>query len=173
MLRKNVKETMWTCANCGVMSKTLIKDAGLTFNGLELARFEINVGEQLDINVEMPEKLQPGQELNGKKISSVNLEIDPVTPLPQGLSFDGGKISGKLVSACNVFVHVLAKVTYEDQSEQTLGTSFQLFAPELKNNAPSKGGCFGSLEATMASVTLFTIAGIALLLVSKKRRVNA
>ena len=173
MLRQNVKETMWTCANCGVMSKTLIKEAGLTFNGLTLARFEVNSGVGFNINVETPEALQAGQEIGGKKISSVRLEIDPFTPLPKGLSFDGNAISGKLASPCNVFVHVLAKVTFEDQSEQTLGSSFEIFAPELKNNNPSKGGCFGSLEATMAGVTLLAIAGFAFLLVSKKRRAEA
>ena len=28
MLRQNVKETMWTCANCGVMVDSYIKEAG-------------------------------------------------------------------------------------------------------------------------------------------------
>ena len=168
MLRQNVKETMWTCANCGVMVDNYIKEAGLSFNGYQLARFEANVGTEIEISITVPEQF------GDKNVSSVNLEIDPVTPLPQGLTLEGNIIKGKLTKAYNGFIHVLAKVTFEDQSEQTFGSSFELLAPAVKTeNKLGKSGCFGSFEATMVSVSLLAVLGAGLLLVSKKKKENA
>ena len=174
MLRQNVKETMWTCANCGVMSKTLINEANLKFDGFDRVRYEANVGTNIEINIEVPNELKEGEAINGKVISSAELVIDPVTPLPAGLALEGNVIKGKVEHAFNGFVHVLVKVTYDDQSEQKFGSYFEFFTPKVKTeNKIGKAGCFGSLEATMMGVTLLTIAGVALLLVSKKRKVNA
>ena len=173
-LRNNVKETMWTCANCGVMSKVCVKEAGLTFEGFTQARFEANVGTQIEINIGIPEELKVGKQLSGKNIASVALQIDPVTPLPKGLSLEGNQIKGKVEESFNGFVHVLAKVTFDDNTTQTLGSSMEFLAPKVNTaNKIGKKGCFGSFEVTMAGAAFIAVAGSLLLLANKKRKANA
>ena len=157
MLRENCKESMWVCANCGVMSKTLIKEANLKFNGVERGYLEAAVGQQINIKVEAPEEL-----------ADATLSIDPVTPLPKGLVFEDNTIKGKLEEACNVFIHVLA-----DNGGTKSGSSIQIFAPAVASVAPAKGGCFGGLEVTLSAVGLLALASIVALVVDKKKRVNA
>ena len=179
MLRHNVKETMWTCANCGVMRKTLIKDAGLKFDGVERNYQEVVVGKELNIKVECDYKA--GQKYNDKKINNVEMVIDPVTPLPKGLVFENDTIKGTPEESFNVFIHVLVKLSLEGEDNPvTLGSSLQLFAPAYATNAldvqpetaKKKKGCGGSIEATVAVVGLFAVAGLAFLLIDKKRKVN-
>ena len=176
MLRKNVKEPMWTCANSGVMSKVCVKEAHLTFKDVVNNRYEGAVGQKINIKVELPNELKAGGEYDGKAITGVEMVIDPVTPLPAGLSFDGNTISGTPEGASNWFIRVLVKLSLDgDDEPTTLGSSLELFVPEIQTvQLPAaKKGCFGSLEATMVSVMAFAIAGVALLLVSEKRRENA
>jgi hypothetical protein len=157
MLRKNVKESMWTCANCGVMSKTFIKNANLTFNGVEREYLEVKVGEEINIKVDLPDEL-----------AGATLSIDPVTPFPVGLVFEDNTIKGKLTDGCNVFIHVLAEL-----NGTKTGSSIQLFAPKVAAQAPAKGGCGGAIEATLVGVGLLALATAIILIVDKKRRVNA
>ena len=157
MLRKNVKESMWTCANCGVMSKTFIKNANLTFNGVEREYLEVKVGEEINIKVDLPDEL-----------AGATLSIDPVTPLPEGLVFEDNTIKGKLTDGCNVFIHVLAEL-----NGTKTGSSIQLFAPKVAAQAPTKGGCGGAIEATLVGVGLLALATAIILIIDKKRRVNA
>jgi hypothetical protein len=176
MLRKNVKETMWTCANCGVMSKVCVKEAHLTFKDVVNNRYVGAVGANINIKVELPNELKAGGQYNEKTINSVEMVIDPVTPLPAGLSFDGNTISGTPERSSNWFIRVLVKLSLDgDDEPTTLGSSLELFVPEIQSaDLPNKkAGCFGSLEATMMGVMAFAIAGVALLLVTKKRRENA
>ena len=158
MLRQNCKESMWVCANCGVMSKTLIKEANLNFVGVERNYLEAAVGKEINIKVEAPEEL-----------AGAELSIDPVTPLPKGLVFENNTIKGKLEEACNVFIHVLA-----DNGGQKAGSSIQIFAPAIATeNKMSGGGCFGGLETALSAVGLLALASVVALVISKKRRVNA
>ena len=174
MLRQNVKESMWTCANCGVMSKVDVKEANLIFNGVERTRFEANIGEEINIKVELPEELQVGQQYKGANITEARLELDQYTPLPDGLVFEDNTIKGKVGENFNWYVRVLVKLTLEGQSsEATLGSSIEFFVPAINSVAPAKGGCGGAIEATFGALGLMTIAGLVILLVSKKRRINA
>ena len=176
MLRKNAKETMWTCANCGVMSKVCAKEAHLTFKDVENNRYVGAVGQKINIKVELPNDLKVGNEYDGKTINNVEMVIDPVTPLPEGLSFDGKAISGKPVASSNWFIRVLVKLSLDDEEEATtLGSTLELCVPELQSIVlpTKKSGCFGSLEVTVVGVAALAIAGIVFLLVDKKRRTNA
>ena len=157
-LRKNALETMWTCANCGVMSKVCIKEAKLNFVGVERNYLETAVGKEINIKVEIPE------ELDGAELS-----IDPVTPLPEGLVFENNTIKGKLTEACNVFVHVIAE---KDGAKS--GSTVQIFAPKVATtNDMAKAGCFGSIEATLSVTGLLALAMAVVLVIDKKRRVKA
>ena len=157
-LRKNAKETMWSCANCGVMQKTFIKEANLNFVGVERNYLEVAVGQEINIKVELPENLE-----------GATLSIDSFTKLPEGLVFEDNTIKGKLTEGCNVFIHVIA-----EKDGVKSGSSMQLFAPKVATeNKLAGGGCFGSAETALSVVGLLGIAAIIVLLTLKKRKVRA
>ena len=156
-LRKNALETMWTCANCGVMSKVCIKNANLEFEGVVNRRYEGVIGKEINIRVIVPEDL-----------AGAALSIDPVTPLPQGLSFEDNAIKGKLNGAYNGFIHIIA-----EKDGVKRGSSIEIFVPASATKVPGKAGCFGGLETTLSIVGLFAVAAIGLFFVLKKKRVNA
>ena len=158
MLRMNALETMWTCANCGVMSKVMVKDAHLEFEGVEHKYLEAAVGQEINIKVNAPEDLQ-----------GATLSIDPVTPLPKGLVFEDNTIKGKIEEACNVFIHVLA-----DNGTEKFGSSIQIFAPAIESvTVTAKRGCGGAIEATLSAIGLLAIGTVIVLLIEKKKRANA
>ena len=148
---------MWTCANCGVMSKVCIKNANLEFEGVVNRRYEGVIGKEINIRVIVPEDL-----------AGAALSIDPVTPLPQGLSFEDNAIKGKLNGAYNGFIHIIA-----EKDGVKRGSSIEIFVPASATKVPGKAGCFGGLETTLSIVGLFAVAAIGLFFVLKKKRVNA
>ena len=186
-LRNNAKETMWTCARCGAMISKFLKSANLKFVEAERNYYEGEMNKALEINVELPAELAVGQTYSGKKIASVELSIDPFTPLPDGLTFANNKISGTPTEGFNGFVHVLAKITFEGDTKTTLGSSLELNVPgqpkkqgrqvtpepEPEPEPAPKKGCGGAVEATMSLLGLLTVAGIVILVIDKKRKVRA
>ena len=156
MLRTNVKESMWTCANCGVMSKVCIKEANLIFEGVERGYIEVAVGEEINIPVTLPSELE-----------GATLSIDPFTKLPEGLVFENDTISGILSDGCNVFIHVLA-----EKDGVTTGSSIQIFAPKNMTSKKSSG-CGGEIATSIGLMSLLSLVGISFLLISKKRKENA
>ena len=151
MLRNNVKESMWTCANCGVMNKVCLKEANIVFQGVERGYLEASIGQKIDIQIELPDEL-----------AGATLSIDPVTPLPKGLVFENDAIKGTLKEDCNVFIHVIA----EKDGAKT-GASFQLFAPKKMAN---KSGCGGEVSSAIGIFGLLAISSIILLVVDKRRK---
>ena len=156
-LRMNALEMLWTCANCGVMQKTLIKEAKLEFEGAKSGRVEVKLGQKFEIKVSVPEELD-----------GATLSIDEFTPLPEGLAFENNTIKGKLTSACNVFIHVIA-----EKDGKKSGSSLELFAPAMATNEPGKAGCFGAVEATFSIIGVLALATIIVLFVDKQRRARA
>ena len=172
-LRNNAKETMWTCANCGVMVSKFIKSANLTFSEAVRGYYEGAVGQELSIKVNIPETLAVGQKYSGKTITKVELTIDPVTPLPDGLVFEDNTIKGTPLYGFNGFIHVIANVTTEGSTSATkLCSTLELLIPgqPKKYVAPKKSGCGGAIEATFASVGLLGIVGAIVLVIDKKRK---
>ena len=113
------------------MSKTLIPEAnGVTFSGVNHKYFTGALGEELSIEVNLPDELAVGETYNNKSIEAIELTIDPFTPLPEGLEFDGEMISGTPEEACNMVVHVLVNLTLEGQTSPVVfGAEFELFIP--------------------------------------------
>ena len=178
-VREMVKGCLWMNANCGVYERTFVQSAeGVEFSGLVDNFYKCAVGDDVDININVPTSF------NGKSVSSVTLELDPVTPLPDGLSLDGTKISGKAADSYNGFIHVMFNVTYGDGTSEVLGASFELYVakvvaqpvpageddPDEPVTPPKKKGCGGAIEATAAIIGLITLAGAGIMLVSKKRK---
>ena len=161
-VRTNAQRVIWMCARSGVNSKTLVpvaEDVEMTNVNRGVYYGEIN--KEVDIEISLSGDLSGGY-----------MEIDPFTPLPEGLSFDGSRISGKSSEPVNKFIHVLV-------DEGKAGFSFELRIYAVGNNAVVEGGgsntkkkgCGGEIAALASLTALIGLAGVAL--ISKKRREDA
>ena len=162
-VRKSVKEQMWMIARSGVMeSLTAVAD-----NINAESRYELRVGE--DVNIAL-------------SATSGELSIDEATPLPEGLSFSGGAITGKPVkdgvTHINVLVTdgstvkgVIVELAILPANGEAGGESpDEPVQPEPGPNKGCAGGCGGSIGATAALIGLLGLAGVASSLLSKKRK---
>ena len=165
-VRVNAQRVIWMCARSSVNSKTLIKTA----YDVELTNVEREVYEGVvNQNVEIEIKL-------GDSLAGATMEIDPFTALPQGLSFDGNKITGSSSTPVNKFIHVLI-----NNGGDISGVTFELriyargndgVVEDLPPEEPAKKkGCFGAMEITLLSTVLLSTAMIGFMLINKKRRV--
>ena len=161
-VRKNCKECLYMCANCGAMSaKFDAIDADMKFESSVNNRIVANVGDKLDIKVTF-----------GEHDAIKDVKIDPATPLPEGLSFDGKKITGTVEKPCNVFVRVIFTDDMDVINGNTLNLTVlavkQVNAEELDGS--DKEGCSMSVVAASTLVSLLAIAGAGLLLLRRKER---
>ena len=162
-VRNNCKECLYMCANCGAMStKFDAIDADMKFEGSVDNRIVANVGDTLNIKVTF-----------GEHDAIEDVKIDPATPLPQGLSFDGERITGKVDKACNVFIRVIFKDDIDVINGNTLNLTVlavkQVNAGDI-DNEKKPSGCSMSVVAASALVSLLAIAGAGLLLLRRKER---
>ena len=169
-VRTNAQRVIWMCARSGVNSKTLIAPAAdVELSNVVRGIYEGAVNENVEIKVDLPSEL-----------SAATMEIDPFTPLPEGLSFDGSKISGVSTQPVNKFIHILI-----DNDGTLSGVSFELriyangnngvledLPPEPEEEQPKKKGCFGDIASISALMSVFALAGVSALLLNKKRREN-
>jgi hypothetical protein len=176
-LRTNAQRVIWMQARCGYNSRQFINPA----NDVELTNvirgvYEGEVGKEVEIEIKLP------SELNGYE-----MEIDPFTALPEGLSFDGNKITGSSDAPINKFIHVILT-----NGNEKLGITFELriFDKEAEvviedipadvtpdeggdkgDNKPAAKGCFGAVEATLLATSLVGILALSFLLIDKKRKI--
>ena len=165
-VRKAAQEGIWMCARSGANSRTFIPpvyDATLT--NVNRGVYEGVVNKDVEIEITLPDQY-----------SSYDMSIDPFTALPEGLNFDGQKITGLSDEPVNKFIHILVM----DGETVTAGISFELriYAAlddaeviDDKNETPKKKGCGGEIVSPVALISLLAIAGVSLLTLLKKRRV--
>ena len=162
-VRTNAQRVIWMCARSGVNSKNFIPVAeGVEMSNVERGVYYGAVNKDVDIEIKLSGSL-----------ANASLDIDPFTPLPEGLSFDGSKITGKSSEPVNKFIHVLANNT-------AAGISFELRIYAQGDNAEledmpvetkKKKGCGGEIVALASLTALIGLAGIAL--ISGKKREDA
>ena len=151
-VRRNAQRVIWMCARSGINSKTLVKTAeGAELSNVQRGVYYGTVGKEVDIELN----------LSGD-MSNAAAEIDPFTPLPEGLNFDGNRISGTCNEPVNKFVHILF--------DNNTGLSFELRIYAVGDNAEvedapakKKKGCGGEIVAIASLTALIGLAGIALL----------
>ena len=161
-VRESAKATMYSAAKCGATDAKRLEDAELEFEGLVHNRYEVAVGEDISIKINIP---------NGK---SGDLSIDPFTPLPAGIELNGDTISGSSNVPVNKFIHVVLT----DGSTKT-ATSFELVVTAIGDNAETdtykdpakKKGCFGGVEISLVSMAALSLVAVAGLLINKKRKI--
>ena len=167
-VRTNAQRVIWMCARSSVNSKTLIPtfyDAELTNVNREV--FEGEVGKEVEIEVKYDE-LPAGAEL----------QIDPFTALPEGLEFDGEKITGISNDPVNKFIHILVVTNNGVVSGMTF--ELRIYAvgnngvieDDKSDNGGKKKGCGSDIASASALTGMIALLGVAAILLSKKRRVT-
>ena len=169
-VRRNAQQCIWMNARSSkYINKFITPIDGIEISGTEDGIFTAIKGEKIDIEIILPEILDEGQKYNNKDIASVSMEIDPFTPLPNGLKFNDGRISGVAKNPCNKFVHVLVNLTLEGEENPTVvGKSFELIV--LAGKASKSGGCGGSITMTASLIGLVAVAGAGVLLMKKRKQ---
>jgi len=154
-IRNCAKESIWMCINSGAMKNDLTPELDVTLTGVKDERVEANVGDQINIQITLPE------EVNEKAIDSVETSISPVTPLPEGLTLNDNVISGTVNEEWNGFVHLLFNVTLEGETNPTTyGYSFELFVTKNRYvNEYIAGGKNASGDKANAGVIIGVAAG--------------
>ena len=155
-VRTNAQRVIWMCARCGMNSKTLISNAeGVTLSNVERGVYYGEVDKDVEIEVNLSGDL-----------AGATAEIDPFTPLPEGLEFDGSTITGSVDKPVNKFIHIL----FDNNS----GVSFELRIYARGNDAevdrPASKGCGGEVLSTASLIALVGLVGVGFLLISQKKR---
>ena len=183
-VRKMAQQCIWMNARSSkYVSSFTTPLADISFSGTNIMRqYVVRTGDNIDVEVKLPEDIQVGGTYNDKTITAIELSIDPFTPLPEELAFANGHITGSLDKPYNKFVHILVELTLEGSANPVLvGGSFELIVlartpvvPEEPQEqpvepAPAKKGCRSSIAATSSLVALFSVAGLGFILAKKRK----
>ena len=174
-VRNCAKGSLYICANSGAMERTFTLSApGIEFDGVDNGYYTGKVDEEIMIYVNLPATLAIGQTYNNKAITDIEMSIDPVTPLPEGLVFEDGVIYGAPTGRHNNFVHVLVSLYLAGDTNPTvLGASFELYVPPVIKNdvvGGSRKGCFGGVATLGLVATSLITVGATLLLLKKREQ---
>ena len=161
-VRKCAQEHIWMCARSGVNSKTFIQPVnGILLSNVVREVYEGEIGKEVDIEIALP-----------ANYANAQVSIDPFTPLPEGLTFNGTKISGTVNKAVNKFIHILVT-----NGSTTEGASFELriyakgVNAELGEMEPKpKQGCGGEVVSVSILLGVIALAGAGYLLFHRRRK---
>ena len=135
-VRTCAQRVIWMCARSAVNSRTFVQnEEEIVASNLDRGVYYGEVGQDVEINISLPQYLQEGEEFEeGVNVVSSEVSIDEFTPLPDGLRFDGEKISGSTSEPYNGFTHVLVTVELDDNTTEKYGISFELRIYATGNN---------------------------------------
>ena len=168
-VRTMCKGVLYSAARSGYATHDRLRSAELSFEGAKWGIFEAAVGQEISIKVNVP------NEINGKAVVSPELSIDSATPLPAGLEFNNGVISGRVDTPQTRFVHVLVAdggVSYCSTLEIHVLAYLDDAEAEQYEDAPAKKkGCSGSLEASLISLVALGTIALGAILIDRKRKI--
>ena len=164
-VRTMAQQCIWMNARSSKYISSYISPiADIAISGTDRDVFTAYSGDNIDIEITLPDSLAVGASYNSKTISAAAVSIDPFTPLPEGLSYANNHITGKVDGTANKFVHVLVNLTFGDASTATVGKTFEIRVvakmPEVE--LKSQNGCAGGCNGTMGTIALVSLLGVAL-----------
>ncbi len=150
-VRKCVKEHLYMASRCTATNRVMVP---VVENGEKYEEILAREDYSYEVKIE------------GAKTIKFNAREG--IALPKGISFENNTLSGKFE---NEGVYHLDFVGY-DENEKAVG-AFKLIVTATTNGydiAPLKKGCGGEIAAVGAIVALVAVAGVCLLLVSRRRK---
>ena len=150
-VRKCAMEELWVCANCGITESLTLSTDNIEAEDL----YRLRVGEAVNERIAI------------KDGASGELSIDEATPLPAGLSFSNGVISGTPTKDCTCRVNVILTNGSNVKGKiveflvlPANGEAGDLSPADPEPEQPKKKkGCFG--EIGIASIALVSVLGLA------------
>ena len=160
-VRNCAKEELWMTANSGAFDSEAKELTVSTANIVtEKESFDLRVGESFSTSVSVKEGAQG------------TLSIDETTPLPEGLSFANGVISGTPTKDCIRRVNILltnnGTVTGKIIQFKILPVNGEVGGTDPGEEKTSKGGCGGEISV-VSGIAILALMGIALAGVSTVR----
>ena len=154
-VRNCAKEELWMTANSGAFDSEAKELTVSTANIVtEKESFDLRVGESFSTSVSVKEGAQG------------TLSIDETTPLPEGLSFANGAISGTPTKDCIRRVNILltnnGNVTGKIIQFKILPVNGEVGGTDPGEEKTSKGGCGGEISA-ISGAALISLVGVALI----------
>ena len=157
-LRRAVKEELYTYVNSYIpVNKMIQSSEEITISDDEI---QIYLGEEIDVTISATNKLHNGV-----------LVVDKETPLPEGLTFKDGKISGKPTKEGNYTVNILLKAD-GNADDYWCGRVIRFEILPAKEGA-KKSGCGGSIVGTSVMLVSLTLIGTAFIFLKKRREIEA
>ena len=174
-LRNCAKGTIYSCARSGRTAPELIEPVeGISATNLKNGKFVGAIDEDFQIEITLPKTMREGSAYDEERsIETIDMVIDPATPLPDGLEFENGIIYGSLNHAMNKFVHVLVNLELDDGKTVTVGYSIEILIPAETAETielPKGKGCGGEVSISLLGVTLLGTLAIGIMLLEKKKR---
>ena len=161
-VRNCAKESLWMTVNSGAFDNEA-RQLTLSDKNIDIAQdsFKLRVGEQFSVNVGL------------KSGAQGTLSIDPATPLPAGLTFANGVISGTPTKDCLKRVNILrtngSTVTGKIIEFNILPVNGEAGGTDPgEEPLPPKGGCGGEISV-VSGIAILALMGIALAGVSTVR----
>ena len=163
-VRTMAQQCIWMNARSSkYVSNYISPIADIAISGTVRDVFTAYSGDDIDIEITLPETLAVGASYNGKTISAAQVSIDPFTPLPSGLAFSNNHITGSVAGTANKFVHVLVDLTFGDNSTAKVGKTFELVVVSKMPEVELKSyGCAGGCNGTLGTIALTSLLGLAL-----------
>ena len=150
-VRRAAKEELYVYANSFMTNKGLIQST----NDIEVeGATELRVGENANITIK-------------SKNNTYTLVIDKETPLPEGLTYKDGTITGQPVKEDHYTVNFLLKSNDEVKYGKVIKLDI-LPAQEGKEET-KKSGCFGDINGSIFAIGLVGLSAIALIIAKKRK----
>ena len=151
-IRRAAKEELYVYANSFMTNKGLIQST----DNIEVeGETALRVGEDANITIR-------------NKNNAFTLSIDKETPLPEGLKFENGVITGQPVKEGHYTVNFLLKSGEEAKYGKEIKLDI-LPAQEGAKQETKKKGCFGELNASIMATGLVGLSIIALIIAKKRK----
>ena len=150
-VRRAAKEELYVYANSFMTNKGLIQST----NDIEVeGATELRVGENANITIK-------------SKNNTYTLVIDKETPLPEGLTYKDGAITGQPVKEGHYTVNFLLKSNDEVKYGKVI--KLDILPTQEGKEETKKSGCFGDINGSIFAIGLVGLSVIALVIAKKRK----
>ena len=176
-VRTAVKQIMYMYVNSTGMQRGLTQVVGQK----DIA---IQVGDDVNLAVELPEEIAVGSTYEGKQIAELSYRLNERVEMPKGITLtEDGKLTGKFEYVCLARIDVIVEIKYADDSTGKVAYKFVIDAtPDMTNTGldddpepkpePAPGNANLGLIIGLSAGGAVVVAGaaIAIVLVLKKKK---
>lgn len=129
-VRKLAKEMLYISSLTGAMQPNLAYQDSEAVT-CDKQSLQIDINKSFEATFAIADKYRVGQTYEGKTITAVALAIDPLTPLPDGLTYHDGKITGTPTVTGAYEINLIVELTVEGSDVPSDTSSGSSSTPEI------------------------------------------